>query len=379
VTRRLPSVPFAVAVLAFVLASCGGQPFPQSSHAPTAGDPAAARELRAQLLSSVKRTSALRTARLALSMKLLGTSDESMTVSGSGAIDFVHNEASLTVRGGDNGEPINLDVRFVHGTVYTRSGADWSSAPFGAAHVDIPNPVSYLAYLQGVSSDVRVDGHETLRGIDTTRFTATVDFGRALAHSTSPSERNLFGQALTMLGSLRMPIVVWVDGDGRLRKEQLSLDLGAALRGAGLPTTGAPKMEVTLELYDFGTPVHVVAPAGAVDAAALSKVRAVRTDLRNALTAEKVVYVDNQAYSADIAGMKQIESSLDWGGKLQVRVGDAGGVRGAAVCLSESWGGGRAFSIADVASGPKAGTYYGRTPCPSVVDDMSIARLGPRW
>src|SRR6516162_1451351 len=40
--------------------------------------------------------------------------------------------------------------------------------------------------------------------------------------------------------------------------------------------------------------------------------RAAQSDLRNALTAEKTVYVDNQAYDATTANMVAIESSLNW-------------------------------------------------------------------
>src|SRR5256885_13522922 len=50
--------------------------------------------------------------------------------------------------------------------------------------------------------------------------------------------------------------------------------------------------------------------------------RAAQSDLRNGLTAEKTVYTDSQAYDATAATMKGIESSLDWGGKLTVAVGD---------------------------------------------------------
>jgi hypothetical protein len=76
---------FAVAALTLVGASCGGQQFPQSERRPAkAPDPAAARALQARLLSSVHRTSTLRTARVALSMKLLGTTAETMSVTGSG-------------------------------------------------------------------------------------------------------------------------------------------------------------------------------------------------------------------------------------------------------------------------------------------------------
>ena len=51
--------------------------------------------------------------------------------------------------------------------------------------------------------------------------------------------------------------------------------------------------------------------------------RAAQSDLRNGLTAEKTMYTDGQTYSNDTttAGLKGVESSLNWGGKLTVAVG----------------------------------------------------------
>jgi hypothetical protein len=369
-----------LAGMALVVASCGGQQFPQSGRAPTgATDPATARELRARLLASVRRTSAMKTARLALSMKLVGFGNETMAVTGDGAIDFTGAEASLSLHGDDNGEPISVDVRVVGGTVYTRNGGKWLSTPVGATNVDMPDPTSYLAYLQGISSDVHDEGHETLRGVDTTRYRANVEFDRALAHPTNPTERMAFAQARRMLGGMQMPTTVWIDGDGRLRKMEFALDLATALRKGGLPVPGDPRMSIALELYDFGVPIHVVAPKGAVDQTALSRVRAVQADLRNALTAEKTYFVDNERYTNDAATLKQIEPSLDWGGRLKVVVGDTGVMPGAVVCLSERVPGGPSFSLADVASGMHAGTFYGHAACPSTIDEAGAPLLGPAW
>src|SRR5205814_6346957 len=64
-----------------------------------------------------------------------------------------------------------------------------------------------------------------------------------------------------------------------------------------------------------------------------------QSDLRNGLTAEKTVYTDNQAYDATVATMKGIESSLDWGGKLTVVVGDA--VRSEERRVGKEWKAGR--------------------------------------
>ena len=89
--------------------------------------------------------------------------------------------------------------------------------------------------------------------------------------------------------------------------------------------------------------------------------RAAQSDLRNGLTAEKTVYTDNQTYDNTTANMKNIESSLDWGGKLTVAVGDAvtAGDKGV-VCLSEASKSGTKFNIADVAAGPSAGTFFNK-------------------
>jgi type IV pilus assembly protein PilA len=110
--------------------------------------------------------------------------------------------------------------------------------------------------------------------------------------------------------------------------------------------------------------------------------RAAQSDLRNGLTAEKTVYTDSQTYSNDTstAGMKGIESSLDWGGKLKVFVGDAvtAGDKGT-VCLQEDSKSGKTFSIGDVAAGTNAGTYFGKAACPGTVDAAGVAGLGTSW
>ena len=106
--------------------------------------------------------------------------------------------------------------------------------------------------------------------------------------------------------------------------------------------------------------------------------RAAQSDLRNGLTAEKTVYTDNQAYDATTATMKGIESSLDWGGKLTVTVGNSSVGTNDMVCLSEASKSGTTFSIADIAAGPKAGTYFGKVACPAA-SEAAWSGLGSSW
>ena len=94
-----------------------------------------------------------------------------------------------------------------------------------------------------------------------------------------------------------------------------------------------------------------------------------KSDLRNALTAEKTSYTDTQVYTATTATLAGIEPSLKWNaaGGPNVSVGDANAVGdNNLVCIQEVSKSGATFSIADVAQGTgavKAGTYYNKGAC----------------
>jgi type IV pilus assembly protein PilA len=87
-----------------------------------------------------------------------------------------------------------------------------------------------------------------------------------------------------------------------------------------------------------------------------------KSDLRNALTTEKTSYTDNQQYTATTATLAAIEPSLKWGTTLTVTVGTAVATDDV-VCLSETSKSGSVFSLADIADGASAGTYYNKGAC----------------
>ena len=92
--------------------------------------------------------------------------------------------------------------------------------------------------------------------------------------------------------------------------------------------------------------------------------RAAQSDLRNALTAEKTYYTDNEDYSNVVADLKAIEPSLDWEsattpsakGKVAVEVQDTANI----VCVEGQSKSGTFFALADIATGGGAGTYYNK-------------------
>jgi type IV pilus assembly protein PilA len=92
--------------------------------------------------------------------------------------------------------------------------------------------------------------------------------------------------------------------------------------------------------------------------------RAAQSNLRNALTAEKTYYTDNQAYyaTAGAAALKAIEPSLTFDAAAdavpsQGSVGYA--LVGSAIVLSTQSASGTCFYLKDTPTGASAGTTYG--------------------
>ncbi len=89
-----------------------------------------------------------------------------------------------------------------------------------------------------------------------------------------------------------------------------------------------------------------------------------QSNLRNALTAEKTYYVDNQAYTAVVADLTDIETALDFTQNLAKSRGVLPFVPAAddqVVILQSVSASGTTFCLADVATSNatgNAGTYY---------------------
>ncbi|MDQ1437099.1 MAG: type pilus assembly protein PilA [Acidimicrobiaceae bacterium] len=93
--------------------------------------------------------------------------------------------------------------------------------------------------------------------------------------------------------------------------------------------------------------------------------RAAQSDIRNTLTAEKTYYTDNQAYTATVATLTGIESSLTYaaGNGTTAAVGVVlkpamVAADNNAVCIGKVSKSGTNFSMLEVATGTAAGTYY---------------------
>lgn len=117
------------------------------------------------------------------------------------------------------------------------------------------DPSQILDYLRSTTGDVKEVGQETIRGVNTTQYEATIDLAKVPAQAPpelrKAAEASL-AQLIGRLGTSKLPVQVWVDAEGLLRRfsEVISIPAG---------TTKATT-SITMEFYDYGTKVDVSPP-----------------------------------------------------------------------------------------------------------------------
>jgi hypothetical protein len=116
---------------------------------------------------------------------------------------------------------------------------------------------SFVAYLEGVAEQVREEGPDDIAGEPVTRYTGTVDLDRAV--DQLPVEDQAEARAGLDATTVReVPFVVWIDGQGLVRRVQLTLD-GVTL-GEGAGSVGRGTVVVTADLLAANQPVAIEVP-----------------------------------------------------------------------------------------------------------------------
>ena len=160
--------------------------------------------------------------------------------------------------------------RLPEGKTWVRATADAVKASgFDFTELDSlaqNDPRDALEALRAVSGDVETVGTAELHGVETTHYRAHLDpddLARQ-ANERKADAASLFDRLSAQSGVTDVPLDVWIDADGLVRK--LSLDLDA-------PDTTVQTGHVSLafELWDYGEQVEIeVPPASQVaDASAL--------------------------------------------------------------------------------------------------------------
>ena len=125
------------------------------------------------------------------------------------------------------------------GSMFTKPWIALSHPSSGATSpVADMDPKVMLQRLQQLTGGLTVVGHETVDGVDTTHYHGTLDAAKALA-----KDHPEHAATLDQLGSV--PIDVWIDGQGLLRRQTVS---------------DGDNVTVTIDFTDLGAPVSVTVP-----------------------------------------------------------------------------------------------------------------------
>nr|CAI78034.1 putative lipoprotein [Streptomyces ambofaciens ATCC 23877]CAI78308.1 putative lipoprotein [Streptomyces ambofaciens ATCC 23877]CAJ87813.1 putative lipoprotein [Streptomyces ambofaciens ATCC 23877]CAJ89091.1 putative lipoprotein [Streptomyces ambofaciens ATCC 23877] len=268
---KASAIGVAAVMASAVLTGCGGDEEPKSQKAGTAssgsasasGDAGAQEQGTTQVRAAYDRTAEAETAKMTINMKL-SAPQESITTDGKGALDFQEGDSVMTV----TAQGKSIEQRVVDQVLYQKvpgqkapGGKTWmkidlkkAAQALGVNAGQIGDPAQSAAYAKAITDqDVTKVGQEKIDGVDTTHYKVSVDVAELPG-----------GDQLRRQVGPTLPMQVWLDGDGRLRRQQLDMSVkGAPSAGAKAENSAAPqqiKMTMVMNYSDFGTEVEAQAP-----------------------------------------------------------------------------------------------------------------------
>jgi hypothetical protein len=205
-----------------------------------------------------------------------------LEMSGDGVVDSKRRIGRMTMRFGGlvpGGEAMTQEMIFDRFTIYMRSelfaaglksGKKWLKFDLAKVSkglgIDLSqlgqvgqDPSQSMQMLKAIGGDVKKVGDEKVRGVDTTHYSATVDFDRypaAVPASDRAAVRKSIDSLIKLTGQRTVPVDVWVDDDKVVRR------FGQTIT-TKIPGAGSMQVKMTMDFYDFGTKVDVTAPPAA--------------------------------------------------------------------------------------------------------------------
>lgn len=171
---------------------------------------------------------------------------------GGGRLDLIFDRFLYFVRLPDAARWIRVDMTNLGGA---RNPGQFDSFQQG-------DPLQQLHVLR-TAFGAREVGMERVRGVETTRYSARASVRRALTLSTSgPGEgRRRAAMERTLGASIdaEVPLELWIDGEGRLRR----MDMALATSAEGPAGRVALTVKTRMELFEFGVAVDVARPPAA--------------------------------------------------------------------------------------------------------------------
>ncbi|MEU0249950.1 hypothetical protein ABZ192_37725 [Streptomyces sp. NPDC006235] len=215
--------------------------------------------------SAYDRTAEEDTAKVTLRVRT-SAQGASETANGQGAVDLDDGDSvmTLTVQGQ------RIEQRVVDQVLYQKmpkgqapGGKPWIkidlgkvSAQQGTGDRSMSDPAQSAAYAKAITDkDVTKKGTDTIDGVETTRYRVSVDVAKL------PN-----GDALRQQVGPTLPMDVWLDEEGRMRRQQIDMTLKAApgsTERSSSDASSSPQrvtVRTVTDFTDFGTEVEADAP-----------------------------------------------------------------------------------------------------------------------
>ncbi|AMW08343.1 hypothetical protein A4E84_01610 [Streptomyces qaidamensis] len=269
--RRVCALGVAGALAGTLLVGCGDDgDSGDGAQGTSASSGAGAREQGTQAVrSAYDKTAEEDTARVKLRVRT-SAQGASQTASGQGAVDLDDGDSvmTLTVQGQQ------IEQRVVDQVLYqklpkgrTPGGKPWIkidlgkvAAQQGTGDQSMSDPAQSAAYAKAITDkDVTKKGTATVNGVETTHYRVSVDVAKLPGGDTL---RKQVGPTL--------PMDVWLDDEGRLRRQQTDMTVKApeaTQRSSADASSATEKVTVrtVMDFTDFGTEVEAdEPPAGQV-------------------------------------------------------------------------------------------------------------------
>lgn len=250
-----------------VLSGCGGGSDAEAGgdgKSPNASRSAGAQEQgTAEVRAAYDKTAEAESARMTIRTQL-SAEGRTVTTQGKGVIALDEGDSVMTVTAQDK----SIEQRVVDQVLYQKmpgqeapGGKPWIKIDLEkvAAQQDLGNqqigdPAQTAAYAKAITDKgVTKVGTEEIGGTDTTHYKVSVDVSKLPGGA----------QMSKQLGPT-LPMQVWLDDEGRLRRQQIDMTVKAPASASAQAGSSAAaqqlKMKTVLEFSDFGTEVDAEAP-----------------------------------------------------------------------------------------------------------------------
>ncbi|HEY2175666.1 MAG TPA: hypothetical protein VGH85_17810 [Mycobacteriales bacterium] len=282
--RRAGIAGAGIAVAALAATACSSGSPSQAGHPSkdtVTGGSSAAHVVQA----AYTKTTASKTAKVSITAggaQGSSTAGQQVAVTGSGVVNFGSRAADITMKLPTGNQ---MEIRYLTGAEYLHTtpaaamskltGSDrmWAKLDLNKLlqaktgktmqqlQQNVPtDPSAQLGYLRGVSDKVTKLGPATIAGTRTTGYQTSIDLSKVAARAGGKATSRITALE-KQLGSRTLPVKVWTDAQGRLRRLTIAETIKPTAATAAGGTEAKPvTVHLSETISDYGTPADITAP-----------------------------------------------------------------------------------------------------------------------